>query len=718
MRTSATNSFISLLLAASVLGCFYPVLRHEFVNFDDPSYVIDNPHVTTGLSTANLRWAWTSSYFSIWHPLTWISYMFDHEIHGLNPRGFHATNLALHIANAVLLFLWLVRVTNSTWPSALAAGLFALHPLQVEPVAWVSSRKDVLSTLLLILALWAYAAYVRQPKWHRYLAVLVLFVLGLSAKSMLVTLPVLMLVLDYWPFQRVDRATWRRLVWEKLPLLALSLLVSVLTYAIMRGAGGVTSARSNSLADQVTNVALGYGEYLAKALWPVRLAPFYPRSDAPAELAPRLAAIAVLVAISTVALYLTRRLPALIVGWLWFLVSLVPVIGIVQIGGHRMADRYAYVPSIGLSIVLAWCAAEIVARFRVPRAAAGACFVTLLAVLGIASWFQVRHWRNSVTLFEHTLKVTRGNYLAHANLGSARFDQGNLSEAEDHFKASLRADPEYAPAHIGMGNVRMKQGASHEAAVHYNRALQSRPNDIEIQLALAESLLAIGNWEAAAVQLNRVLQLRPYHPEAHGLLGLALSIGERRQEAVGHFATALRAKPGWAEMHNNLGVTLSGLGRHEDAARAFRQAIALKPDVEFGFFNLGCALYAAGQRADAIATYRDGLERDPHSPQLATSLAWSLATDEDDGLRDGPEALRLALVAAESTRYENPEVLDVLAAAYAESGRFEEAIKIETHALALAGAASQTRAAQDYAKRLELYRAGLPFRSIRLPEVP
>jgi tetratricopeptide (TPR) repeat protein len=786
MRTSTKNFFISLLLAGSVFGCFYPVVHHEFLNFDDPSYVVKNPHVFTGLSAANLRWAWTSSYFSIWHPLTWISYMLEVEIHGLDPRVFHLTNLLLHVANTVLLFLWLSRVTNSPWLSAFAAGLFALHPLRVEPVAWVSSRKDVLSTLLLILVLTAYSAYVQRPKWHRYFAVLVLFALGLAAKSMLVTLPVLLLLLDFWPFRRVERASWRRIVWEKVPLLAVSLTVSVATYTIMRDAGGVTSQEKTTSLHYLTNTGLGYCEYLAKTFWPVGLAPFYPRTTSQTELAVGLAAVAVVVAVSAVALFLARRLPALIVGWLWFLVSLVPVIGVVQFGSHRVADRYAYVPSIGLCILLSWCGAEIVTRIRVPKTVVGACAVALLGVLGVASWFQVHKWRDSVTLFEHTLEVTRGNFLAHTNLGSAKLDQGNLQGAMDHFAEALRMNPQYPEAHIGMGNVYVARGDAQQAAAHYMRALEFRPRDIELQMALAEcleqsdksheamevleqavarapdepepryrlgaalarqgkhapalehlrvavrarpefveahcelanSLLATGRWEEATGHLRHALQWRPDHPETHGLLGLALTIGGRRQVAIEHFVAALQAKPDWAEMHNNLGVALTGLERHEDAVQAFRRAIELKPDVQFGFFNLGCALYACGRRAEAIAAYREGIERDPVSPQLATSLAWALATDEDDGLRNGTEAVRLALEACEATQYGDPAVLDVLAAAYAEAGQFEEAVTTERRALELAQATRQTQPTQAYEKRLDLYKSGRPFRSSSRPVVP
>src|SRR5437660_12724311 len=505
---------VAVLLAVATLAVYAQVAGHGFVSYDDPDYVSGNPYVRAGLTRAGLSWALTTGHAGNWHPLTWLSHMLDCQLFGLRPGAHHLTNVLLHTANSLLLFVLLRGMSGALWPSAAVASFFALHPLHVESVAWVSERKDVLSTLFWMLTLLAYWRYTREPSLRRYLPVLVLLALGLMSKPMLVTLPLVMLLLDVWPLGRLPlaapeggdtpcversarrqevrpgshprarkarrsealprarRATWPpglRLVLEKVPLVALAAASSVFTFVVQLHGGAVAPVDALPFQARVANALVSYAAYLGKMIYPAGLVIFYPRVPLPAwQVA---AAGLALVAGSLLVIRLAPRRPWLLVGWLWYVVTLLPVIGLVQVGDLAMADRYTYVPLIGPFIMLAWSAAEIVRRRPAWRSTVAASAGVLLAGCAVATGLQLRYWRSSMTLFEHAVEVIPDNYVAHLSLGNALAEQGRLDDAIAHYSAALRVKPDLATAHGNLGVILARQGTPEEAGAQYAAAL-------------------------------------------------------------------------------------------------------------------------------------------------------------------------------------------------------------------------------------------------------
>jgi tetratricopeptide (TPR) repeat protein len=692
-------------LALVSLATFHSVLGFSFVNFDDPRYVFDNPHVTTGIRWENIEWAFTTSYFNMWFPLTWISLMVDAQVFGLGPTGFHLTNLLLHTANVVLLFVVLDQCTQSFWRSAVVAGIFGLHPLRAEPVAWISSRKDVLSGMFLLLMLWAYARYARGRHWYQYLLVVSAFACGLMAKSMLVTVPILLLLLDYWPLSRcaasrsdrvlqepdgcpnaataapwLYRLPWQKqgmlLIAEKLPMLLLSFAVSVGSYAVMRHGEGLTEADSVGW-NRLAVACMTYLRYIEKLIWPVNLAPFYPRHGDAFSTVTLVIALAVLVGMSVVSILNAWRQPYLIVGWFWFLISLLPVIGLVEYGGHYMADRYMYVPSIGLIVMAVWSFADGAEKWRWPKSFVVVVPTAILITFGISSNFQVRHWRDSVALLQHTLEVTQNNDTAHTNLGFALLERGDAAGATHHFAEALRINSRYPEPWVGLGSALAGQGRFHEAMQYLKEAVRLRPNHADAQAALGTALVMTGNLEEGMEHFDVSLQIRP----------------EKR-----------------SEVYVNLGVALATQGRYDEAIGFYRDAIRGNPAVRDGHYNLGCALFSSGRSNEAIQAFREALKTDPHANHVAISLAWILATDPDAKLRDGAEAVHFAKQAMNAMP-QNAQASDALAAAYAELGQFEAAVQFANQAETLARDSNQSALAAAIQQRIQLYQAAQPFRN-------
>jgi len=541
---------VALLLVGIVLIAYGTVWNFEFVNIDDDLYLRDYPQIQQGLSWDNVLWAMTAMKAAFWHPLTWLSHMLDSQLFGLNPAGHHVTSLLLHMANVLLLFALLQQMTGSVWCSAWVAALFALHPLNVESVAWVSQRKTVLSTLFWLLTLLAYVGYVKKPDWKRYLGMMGVFVLGLMAKPMLVTLPFVLLLLDYWPLERLgndSKAFWERLpklALEKLPLFVPVAAASILAIEAQSQAGALSSWEGLPLGTRVGNAVLAYGLYLKKMVWPTDLAVFYPHPGSSLGVWPVALAALLLVGLSLGVWWQGRRSPYLVVGWLWYLGTLFPVSGIIQVGGHAMADRYAYVPLIGLFIILAWGAAELAQTLSFPKEGllvAGLCVVIVLT--GVVR-LQLSYWRNSFTLFQHALESTQDNHMAHSNLGIAFLGKDDLDEAIDHFRKALEIKPIHAGVHTNLGIALRRKGMLEEALEHSIRSVQINP-------------------EVA---------------EAHNNLGISLFQKERVEEALQEFRKALELKPDYTTCYYNLGVVLESQNRIEEAAESFRQVLRLDPE--------------------------------------------------------------------------------------------------------------------------------------------
>ena len=552
-------AWLAALLALATAAAYWPVLHCGYLNLDDDLYVTANPAVRGGLTLAGVHWAFTATHAALWHPLTWLSHMLDVELWGSNPAGHHATNLFLHVVNTVLLLLVLVRLTRARWRSAVVAALFALHPLHVESVAWVAERKDLLSALFAFLAVGAYGRYAERPGPGRYAAVALALALGLMAKPMLVTLPFVLLLLDVWPLGRGMSA---RLVLEKVPLLVLAAGAGVMELIAAGRSGAVGHLDRFPVAARLANAAVSYARYLGKTVWPTDLAVFYPYPSAwPAW---DLAGAAFLLLATTA--FALRRRSYLLVGWLWFLVTLVPVIGIVQAGSQAMADRFVYVPLVGPFLVVAWGAHDLLRRWpiRPPLIAAGAA--ALLGALGCLTWSQVHYWQNSVALFTHALEVTSDNWLAHNNLGDALARQGRLDEATLHFSASVALEPSNPDAYYNLGVVLQRKGRAEEAIAPYRAALLLKPEYPNLHNNLGLALLATGDVGGAVGELEQGVRLRP-DAVAHFNLGLALARGGQADEAIAHYREALRSKPDFAEAARELAVALAAREKPEEAKR-------------------------------------------------------------------------------------------------------------------------------------------------------
>ena len=586
---------MAVLLALLTIALYWPTTGHDFINFDDPNYVTANPHILGGLTWENVGWALTTMYFGLWHPLTWISHMLDCQCFGLRPGGHHLSGLLLHAANTVLLFVVLHRMTGARWRSAVVAALFAQHPLHVESVAWVSERKDVLSTFFVMLTLWAYHRYTRglrqkaegrmqkpvalntqhgtRDTLHAsrftphaflfYLLSLCFFALGLMSKPMIVTLPVILLLLDYWPLKRIELAALvsrprlaAGLLVEKLPFVGLALLTSVITIHAAKGVGSLPSAAECPLPNRMANVALSYADYCLHVFWPGNLAIYYPFP--PTFSVWSVAGVVLLLfAISVAAVCMARRWPYVVVGWLWYLVTLLPVIGLIQLAAYSHADRYTYVPLIGVFLGLTWGAYDLTRAWRHQALAlslAGAAAIFLC--LGFTQQ-QIGYWKDSETLFRHALAVTKDNWMAHNNLGNALDKKGQIDEAIWHYQEALRLHPEYALAHNNLGKALGGQGQTDEAIRHFRETIRLKPDHADAHCNLGVALSRKGQLDEAIRQYQDAIRLEPDNAQAHNNLGIAFYQQGRAEEAIRQFEEALRLMPGYADARKNLDVVLA-----------------------------------------------------------------------------------------------------------------------------------------------------------------
>jgi protein O-mannosyl-transferase len=641
------------VLLLAVIAVYCQTARHDFVNLDDNEYAYENPHVQAGLTPAGIVWAFTRAEVSgQWHPLTLLSLMADVQI--LKPPGgppdrfkmaaeMHAVNVALHAANSVLLLVILLAMTGSLWRSAFVAAVFAVHPLHVESVAWITERKDVLSGLFGLLTVWAYVRYARHPSVSRYLLVFAALALGLMAKPMLITWPFLLLLLDYWPLGRLQAAgggeqgetsmersstereaggqtrvtqlpircaTWpvSWLILEKLPLLLIAVASTTATLMAQKSSGAVVSLATVSLLARISRAVLVYVAYLGKTVWPANLAAVYPDSPLEGPL-PALGAAALLALLTFgAALGARRGQPWLIVGWLWYLGTLSPAIGLVQTGLQVMADRFVYLPQIGLCVAFAWGVGDFVIRFsaaRCPSAVVSSIFLCSLAVL---AWHQAAYWRDSETLWTHSLACTSNNSFAHSQLGKDMLDRRRVEEAIAEYRQALEINPRLEVVQFNLGVALAGCGRIDQAMVHYRKALEIVPDDAQAHNNLGRILADRGRIEEGAAHYLKALQIDPNFAEAHFNLGLILSGQGRLGEAVAEYRKAVEIKPGLVEAQYNLGILSAGLGLIDDAIDHFRQALAINADFAEAQYNLGTLLAGRGQIDVAIAHFQKAVQ--------------------------------------------------------------------------------------------------------------
>jgi tetratricopeptide (TPR) repeat protein len=653
--------FIALLLVLGTLAVYLPAAHHVFTCYDDDDYVTGNPMVKNGLTWAGVKWAFTTWHASNWHPLTWISHMVDCQLAGLNPSVPHCVNILFHVANAVLLFALLLRLTGLIWPGAFAAALFAWHPLHVESVAWIAERKDVLSTFFALLTLLAYTRYAqrrskvegRESKaavpgsrfpTRDYFLALLFFALGLMSKPMLVTLPFVMLLLDYWPLKRfeVQGSGFRvqSLVLEKIPFFALAAASCVITFLSQHHGGAVASLENVPLHYRLENVPVAYAGYLLKMIWPAHLAAFYPLNPlSRLELAAAVAAVAV---ISWLVWRMRRSCPYWLVGWLWFFGTLVPVIGLVQVGGAAMADRYTYFPSIGIFLAVALGVRDGAERFQVSKPIIGAIAGLVLAACLVLTHNQLNFWQDDIALFSHAIAVTKDNDTAHLNLGFALEKAGLKTEAMAEYRTSMKLEPNRAETHNNLANLLDDTGHPDEAKAEYQEALRINPN---------------------------------------------------------HVAS-----------HINFGTLLVELGRFDEAIKQYAAAARLDPSDWHPPYLTGKALLKQGRDTEAISYFRNAMPLDSNNLKMLTFLAQVLASDENPQVRDGNAALAMAAKANDLAGGVQPAMLDVLAMAYAETGSFNDAQNAAQDALKLATAYDMTNDVAVIQQRLQLYQNHQPFR--------
>ncbi len=575
---------IMLALAGLTLAAFWPVRQCQFVRYDDDWHITGNPHVANGLTSEGIGWAFSAGLTTHspraphWQPLTFLSHMLDTQLYGLNPAGHHTTNLLLHIANVLLLFFILHWLTGSVWRSGFVAALFAIHPLHVESVAWVSERKDVLSGLFWMLTLAAYVSYAKQPSRKRFSLVVLLFALGLMAKPMLVTLPLVLLMMDSWPLGRFQTSSRKQLLLEKIPLFILSAASSAVTLLGQHSIAAVPPMEQLPLWTRLAHVPIAYLRYIGKLFWPVNLAAFYPYPSTGPTLWHVAVALAILVGFSFFTLRARRRFPYLAVGWFWYLLTLVPVIGLVQVGYQAIADRYTYLPLIGLFLLLTWGIADLSSRWRYRKSAlAGAAFL-ILVILASQTWAQVGYWKESVHLFEHSGEAVPDNYFAHSQLCIVLTERGDLAQAGPHCLEAVRLRPNWSEAHNGLGSFLQREGKLDEAIAQYRQALRLKPDDIQANNNVGYALIQQGAPEEAVGPLSHALKLDPDFPEAHNNLGIALGMRGDYAQAADHYRRAIQLKPRFTNAYNNLGVALAYQQKLEEAVLWLSRAVEIDPN--------------------------------------------------------------------------------------------------------------------------------------------
>lgn len=751
---------LCVALFALTISAYWSVWENDFVNYDDPDYVLLNDQVKQGLTWNSIKWAYTAGHASNWHPLTWISHMADVSLFGLNPAGHHVINLLFHCANTILLFALIHQITKTLWRSLLVAGLFALHPIHVESVAWIAERKDVLSAFFGILTLIAYAHYAVKSKaqisktkaW--YVAALVFFALGLLSKPMLVTWPCVMLLLDFWPLQRFDltpkntalaRVTANhRILLEKIPFLVLATISCLITLQVQQNA--MSNVSSLPLTDRFGNALLAYQGYLAQTFWPTKFAIFYPHVAPPPQ-GQVMLALAILMVITVIIIIFAQRFPVGFTGWFWYLGTLVPVIGIVQVGGQAKADRYTYLPLIGIFILFAWIANLIVTKFPKSKIALPLLMTVILVACAFKTNAQLRHWKNSETLFTQAIKVTNGNYIARAGLGIIEFRRENYVLAIQHLTQALEMVP---PGMIAnqiryyIGATLQKQGKGLAALPYFEQSPEVGILQAEREYRLALSLIEAGRLDEAEHALNLACAAKPDNAdflmgnaallhrrgksaEAERVIqsiltkqpdnGLAYSLyahlllqANRLTEAETQYDKAVKLLPDDLQLRQGRALNLARLGKYPEAFREFEVCLTRQSRNPEFRANYAAVLIEAGELKRGIEQYEQALKIDPNQLSALNNLSWLLATNPDAQLRNGNRAVELGEQACKLTDWKVPVLMGTLAAAYAEAGRFDDAVATATKARDRALEQNQADVAKHNGELLKKYQSGQPIR--------
>jgi tetratricopeptide (TPR) repeat protein len=688
-RWPASPMFIGLLLAAVTAALYWPVTGFEILYYDDGNYFSNNHHVLGGLTAQNVAWAFSTIDVSSWYPLTWLSFMLDAQLFGPGPAGPHFTNMLFHVVNTVLLFLWLRGITAATWRSALVAAWFALHPLHVESVAWISERKDVLSTFFGFLSLIFYTRYAkpaaasRQSQAANYALAILCFAGSLLAKPMLVTMPFLLLLLDCWPLQRISnfgfqvsnprtpkakhetQKLWRLLL-EKIPFLLVGVAAGMVTLLVHKSTGAINPLATAPLGERLANALVSYARYLGKTFWPVHLALPYPYPG-PWPVALVMFAAALVAGLCLAAVWCLWRRPAWFVGWFWFFGALLPVIGLVQWGDHAMADRFTYVPLVGLFIVLAWMLGELAARSPAVRMAVIVLAVGSLAACAARTRDQLLLWRNSETFFNHTLAVTRDNYIAMNNLGAYLEGQKRTDEAIVLYRRALKINPGYADAMNSLGSALTTQSNYAGAIVLYRELLKLDPGHADAHYNYGCALADTGRYAEAVDEYQEALKLQPDFPPAYNNLGIALTAVGRLDDARVEYEAALKLKPDFTEARNNLAYLLLTGGRVAEAVAQYEESLRIKPAQPKAHFNLGNAYAIQERYAEAAAQFQEAVRLDPGYAVAHKNLGMALA-------RLGkPVAAESEFHLAAKINPGLPDVHDDLGNLLAEEGRFAAA---------------------------------------------
>ncbi len=794
-KTPAKLLVVALLIVATV-ALYWPVHKFVFLGFDDGDYMTENPDVKAGLTADSIKWAFGLSFAGNWHPVTWLSHMLDCQLFGVESGPHHLVNVALHAANAVLLFLFLCRFTKALWRSAFVAGVFALHPVHVESVAWISERKDVLSLFFFVLTLWAWCGYAeaRAARPQRsgrlsYVLALVFCALGLMSKPMLVTLPCVLLLMDVWPMRRLslDAKTLRPaallpFVVEKIPFFLFSAVSCVLTVVAQSRGGAVATTEIISIQYRIVNALASYLKYIGKIFWPAKLSAFYPL---PNQMEYGLAALSlgIIIGVAALAWKWRQSRPYLVTGWLWYVGTLVPVIGLIQVGTQGMADRYTYIPSIGLTIAFVWLVADWVGSNRAGQAGLAVAGVAVLCACVPLTARQVMTWKDTETVFDHARKVTERNYVALTMLGGFLENDGKQKEAIPLFEEAITYAPHYAGAWFGLATAQCLEGNTAEGMKNYETAIQLSPADPQIRNAYAVALINQNRTEEAEKVLRETLAIRPNWAQGHLHLGVVLGGQGKMEEAMQHYEAAVRYKPeadfthnGYAEallkarlvpqaieefqialklnpklvearrklagalVENNqiaaaaeqysavlavsptnayaldgMGYTLAMRNRIDEAMPYFVKSLELVPTNGFAQFHIAMNYQAKGDVARSLEHLRLAVKYSPDLVGALNNLAWTLSTAPEDRYRNGPEAVGYAERACAISEEKEPFFLGTLGCAYAETGRFDDAIRAAEKAIAVGRANNLPLVVERNTYLLGLYRDKKPYRDIPPP---
>jgi tetratricopeptide (TPR) repeat protein len=690
-----THKRVVLLIIASLviatLVAYEPVRKNDFVGYDDPTYITDNPNVNKGITVDSVIRAFTKPYVANWHPLTWLSHILDCEIYGLNALGHHITSVLIHTANSVLLFWVLRRMTRAAWASAFAAGMFAVHPVHVESVAWVSERKDVLSGLFWMLTMLAYARYAERPNFKRYVFVLLAYMMGMMSKPMVVTLPFVLLLLDYWPLERIRRQRtedgqrtevafqkesmgW--LIIEKIPLFALSGILCVITFIVQKGGGAVIALEKIPLGYRIANMFFSYIRYIGKTIWPSRLAVIYPHPHIHPTEATAVICALLLVLLTVLSIDIGRRRKYIAVGWLWYVGTLVPVIGLVQVGTQGIADKYMYLPMAGLLIIASWAVKDFIANRRRLKIAAAALAAAVLFCSVILTRVQVRHWQNNITLFEYATKVTEDNSRAETSYGIALAAAGRLDEAVLHLSNAIRTNPTNPEAINYLGKVFLNEGKIIEAIERF----------------------------------TELIKIEPDSAEAYYNLGMALGMQGKNDDAIKCFARVIELDAKYPDIDKRMGTALLSAGKPNEAIEYLQKSLQINPDEAVAYVSISIAYIKLGNYDLAIENWTRAKESEPNIVEALNNPAWVLVTASDVSGEDANNAINFAERACEMTGNREAGILDTLAAAYAAAGEFSEAVETAEKAVSAAKAAGREEMAGAIQKRIELYKAGKRYR--------